>query len=65
MKHNQQLMSEEGGGINENTNLSSDEEVSPTEHEAAPGMSEPEDEIESPITEAEGVTDESVGGQGQ
>jgi small-conductance mechanosensitive channel len=64
MKHNQQLMSGERGGINENTNLSSDE-VSPTEHEAAPGMSEPENEIESAITEAEGVTEESLGGQGQ
>jgi small-conductance mechanosensitive channel len=65
MQHNQQLMSEEGGGINENTNLSSDEEVPPTEHEAAPGMSEPENEIESPMTEAEGGTEESLGGQGQ
>jgi hypothetical protein len=65
MQHNQQLMSEEGGDINENTNLYSDEEVSPAEHEVAPGMSEPESEIESPITEAGEVTEEPLGGQGQ
>jgi hypothetical protein len=63
-------MSEEGGSINENTNLSdNEEEVSPTEHEAVPkSASEIEYEIVSPVTGeetgiVEAATEEAMRGQ--
>ena len=63
-------MSEEGESINENTNLSgNEEEVSPTEYEAVPkSASEIEHEIVSPITgEGTGIvaaaTEEAMRGQ--
>ena len=63
-------MSEEGGSINENTNLSgNEEEVSPTEHEAVPkSASESENEIVSQVTEdgtgiVEAATEEAIRGQ--
>jgi hypothetical protein len=63
-------MSEEGGSINENTNLSgNEEEVSPTEHEAVPkSASEIEPEIVSPVTGegtgiVEAATEEAMRGQ--
>jgi hypothetical protein len=63
-------MSEEGGSINENTNLSdNEEEVSPTEHEAVPkSASEIEHEIVSPVTGeetgiVEAATEEAMRGQ--
>ena len=63
-------MSEEGGSINENTNLSgNEEEVSPTEHEAVPkSASEFEHEIVSPVTGegtgiVEAATEEAMRGQ--
>ena len=63
-------MSEEGGSINENTNLSgNEEEVSPTEHEAVPNTaSEIEHEIVSPVTGeetgiVEAATEEAMRGQ--
>ncbi len=63
-------MSEEGGSINENTNLSgNEEEVSPTEQEAIPELaSESEREIISPVTGegtgiVEAATEEAMRGQ--
>ena len=63
-------MSEEGGSINENTNLSgNEEEVSPTEHEAVPkSASEIEHVIVSPVTGegtgiVEAATEEAMRGQ--
>ena len=63
-------MSEEGGSINENTNLSgNEEEVSPTENEAIPkSASESENEIASPVTGegtgiVEAATEEAMRGQ--
>ena len=63
-------MSEEGGSINENTNLSgNEEEVSPTEQEAVPELSsEREREIISPVTGegtgiVEAATEEAMRGQ--
>lgn len=62
-------MSEEGGSINENTNLSgNEEEVSPTEQEAVTELaSESESEIVSPVTgEGTGIeaaTEEAMRGQ--
>ncbi|HEY9386978.1 MAG TPA: hypothetical protein VIP70_08045 [Nitrososphaeraceae archaeon] len=63
-------MSEEGGSINENTNLSgNEEEVSPTEHEAVPkSASESEHEIVSQVTGdgtgiVEAATEEAMRGQ--
>ncbi|HEV2877037.1 MAG TPA: hypothetical protein VGW09_07165 [Nitrososphaeraceae archaeon] len=63
-------MSEEGGSINENTNLSgNEEEVSPTEHEAVPNSaSENEHKIVSPVTGegtgiVEAATEEAMRGQ--
>lgn len=63
-------MSEEGESINENTNLSgNEEEVSPTEHEAVPNTaSEIEHEIVSPVTGegtgiVEAATEEAMRGQ--
>jgi hypothetical protein len=63
-------MSEEGGSINENTNLSgNEEEVSPTEQEAIPELeSEGEREIISPVTGegtgiVEAATEEAMRGQ--
>ena len=63
-------MSEEGGSINENTNLSgNEEEVSPTEQEAVPELaSESEREIISPVTGegtgiVEAATEEAMRGQ--
>ena len=63
-------MSEEGESINENTNLSgNEEEVSPTEHEAVPkSTSEIEHEIVSPVTGegtgiVEAATEEAMRGQ--
>jgi hypothetical protein len=63
-------MSEEGGSINENTNLSgNEEEVSPTEQEAVPNTaSEIEHEIVSPVTGegtgiVEAATEEAMRGQ--
>jgi uncharacterized coiled-coil protein SlyX len=63
-------MSEEGGSINENTNLSgNEEEVSPTEQEAVPELaSESEREIVSPVTGegtgiVEAATEEAMRGQ--
>jgi uncharacterized phage infection (PIP) family protein YhgE len=63
-------MSEEGGSINENTNLSgNEEEVSPTEQEAIPELgSESEREIISPLTGegtgiVEAATEEAMRGQ--
>ena len=63
-------MSEERGSINENTNLSgNEEEVSPTENEAIPkSASESENEIVSPVTGegtgiVEAATEEAMRGQ--
>jgi hypothetical protein len=63
-------MSEEGGSINENTNLSgSEEEVSPTEHESVlKSASEIEHEIVSSVTGegtgiVEAATEEAMRGQ--
>jgi hypothetical protein len=63
-------MSEEGESINENTNLSgNEEEVSPTEQEAVPNTaSEIEHEIVSPVTGegtgiVEAATEEAMRGQ--
>ena len=63
-------MSEEGGSINENTNLSgNEEEVSPTEQEAVPELeSESEREKISPVTGegtgiVEAATEEAMRGQ--
>jgi uncharacterized phage infection (PIP) family protein YhgE len=63
-------MSEEGGSINENTNLSgNEEEVSPTEQEAVPELaSESEREIISPVAGegtgiVEAATEEAMRGQ--
>jgi uncharacterized phage infection (PIP) family protein YhgE len=63
-------MSEEGGSINENTNLSgNEEEVSPTEQGAIPELaSESEREIISPVTGegtgiVEAATEEAMRGQ--
>lgn len=63
-------MSEEGESINENTNLSgNEEEVSPTEHEAVPkSASESEHEIVSQVTGdgtgiVEAATEEAMRGQ--
>ena len=63
-------MSEEGGSINENTNLSgNEEEVSPTEQEAVPDLeSESEREKISPVTGegtgiVEAATEEAMRGQ--
>ena len=63
-------MSEEEGSINENTNLSgNEEEVSPTEQEAVPELSsEREREIISPVTGegtgiVEAATEEAMRGQ--
>jgi uncharacterized phage infection (PIP) family protein YhgE len=63
-------MSEEGESINENINLSgNEEEVSPTEHEAVPkSASEIEHEIVSPVTGegtgiVEAATEEAMRGQ--
>ena len=63
-------MSEEGGSINENTNLSgNEEEVSPTEQEGVPELaSESEHEIISPVTGegtgiVEAATEEAMRGQ--
>jgi hypothetical protein len=63
-------MSEEGGSINENTNLSgNEEEVSPIEQEAIPELaSESEREIISPLTGegtgiVEAATEEAMRGQ--
>jgi uncharacterized phage infection (PIP) family protein YhgE len=63
-------MSEEGGSINENTNLSgNEEEVSPTEQEAIPELaSESEREIISAVTGegtgiVEAATEEAMRGQ--
>lgn len=63
-------MSEEGGSINENTNLSgNEEEVSPTEQEAVTELaSESESEIVSPVTGegtgiVEAATEEAMRGQ--
>lgn len=63
-------MSEEGGSINENTNLSgNEEEVSPTEQEAVPELaSESEREIISPVTGegtgiVEAATEEAMRGR--
>jgi hypothetical protein len=63
-------MSEEGGSINENTNLSgNEEEVSPIEHEAVPkSASESEPEIVSQVTGegtgiVEAATEEAMRGE--
>jgi hypothetical protein len=63
-------MSEEGGSINENTNLSgNEEEASPTEQEAVPELaSESERETISPVTGdgtgiVEAATEEAMRGQ--
>ena len=67
-------MSEEGGSINENTNLTNDGEkatLTPTEHEAASELvSESEDETVAPVTEEGEVgigetATEEIGGQGE
>ena len=65
-------MSEEGESINENTNLSgNEEEVSPREHESVPNpASESGHEIASPVTGegtgiVEAATEEAMRGQGE
>jgi len=66
--HNYQLMSEEGGSINEKADFSSgEEEVTPTEPEAVP---EPEVEIISSVREEGGIeeeaaTEETIRGPGE